>query len=364
MRRRLVVAIAGVAAVAVAAPRRAARRSCSQRNYRDEELLRLQRDTVAATRAIDVPAAGGDPVELPRDRRRLAVYDRAGSRLAGAGPRSAPPMVRTALRGGRVADASGNGRLTVGRTAAERRARDRRRAGRALRRRGRERRPRGVAPARRRGARHHRRRRARGRLCSPAGWRRRWSGSPRRRDGSARVTSRSRTERAGVPEVDEVAAALDATAARLDELVHARAGVQRRRVAPAADPAARRCASSSRPSSCAATRPPRSPRPSLRSTVSTSRSTPCSPWRATRNAGRRSPTSSCCWTRRSPLARAARDRRAGAARPDAGRGGAGAGIGARRRRGARRPARQRRAPRGRRGHRRACTAATAGYPST
>ena len=65
MRRRLVIAIAGVAAVAVlllAVPLAIV----LQRTYRDEDLLRLQRDTVAATRGIDLSARRSDPIELPR----------------------------------------------------------------------------------------------------------------------------------------------------------------------------------------------------------------------------------------------------------------------------------------------------------
>lgn len=53
MKRRLVLAIVGVATLSVvlfAVPLGLS----VQRTYRDEELLRLQRDTVAATRAIDL----------------------------------------------------------------------------------------------------------------------------------------------------------------------------------------------------------------------------------------------------------------------------------------------------------------------
>lgn len=55
------LAIAGTAAVAVvllAVPLAV----ILQRSNRDEELLRLQRDTVAATRQVDL-AGGRDPVE-------------------------------------------------------------------------------------------------------------------------------------------------------------------------------------------------------------------------------------------------------------------------------------------------------------
>jgi signal transduction histidine kinase len=110
VRRRLVLAIAGVAAASVvvlAIPLALV----LQTSYRDEELLRLARDTTAATRAIDVGAdtRRGDPIELPPGRDALTVYDRAGRRMAGSGPAVAPPIVRTALRTGRSADVSGTG---------------------------------------------------------------------------------------------------------------------------------------------------------------------------------------------------------------------------------------------------------------
>ena len=57
MRRRLVLAIAGVAAGAIilfGVPLALV----VQRNFRDEELVRLQRDTVAATRNLDLPRTG------------------------------------------------------------------------------------------------------------------------------------------------------------------------------------------------------------------------------------------------------------------------------------------------------------------
>ncbi len=79
--------------------------------YRDRELLRLQRDTVAATRAVDLTPGTGDPIELPPTRDRLAVYDRAGRRQAGTGPASADGMLRAALASGRLGARSGGGRL-------------------------------------------------------------------------------------------------------------------------------------------------------------------------------------------------------------------------------------------------------------
>ncbi|MEA2192648.1 MAG: hypothetical protein QOI73_2769, partial [Solirubrobacteraceae bacterium] len=88
MRRRLILAIVGVAAAAVmlfALPLAVVLRD----GYRDQELLRLQRDTVAAARQIDLGNSAGDPVELPAGPDRLAVYDAAGRRVAG-GARGGP----------------------------------------------------------------------------------------------------------------------------------------------------------------------------------------------------------------------------------------------------------------------------------
>ncbi|MEA2362536.1 MAG: hypothetical protein QOD71_1681 [Thermoleophilaceae bacterium] len=84
-----------------------------QRSHRDEELLRLQRDAVAATRTIDLSTASSDPVELPPSTDALAVYDRSGRRVAGRGPARADPLVRRVLRGGRLAGGTSENRLTV-----------------------------------------------------------------------------------------------------------------------------------------------------------------------------------------------------------------------------------------------------------
>ena len=96
VKRRLVPAIAGVAACAVvlfAVPFAVV----LQRNFRDQELLRLQRDTVAATRSIDLTPGARDRLELPASRDRLAVYNTAGTRVAGHGP--LPCRCRHAERG-------------------------------------------------------------------------------------------------------------------------------------------------------------------------------------------------------------------------------------------------------------------------
>jgi signal transduction histidine kinase len=82
-----------------------------QRTYRDEELLRLQRDTVAAARQIDLSQTASDPIELPRTSDELGVYDRAGRRLAGAGPARADALVRAAVRTGKTRQAERHGLL-------------------------------------------------------------------------------------------------------------------------------------------------------------------------------------------------------------------------------------------------------------
>lgn len=217
MRRRLVLAIALVAAAAVtlfAVPLALV----LQRGYRDEDLLRLQRDAVAATRQIDLGAQPGDPIELPRVAGRLAVYDRSGARVAGDGPPRGDATVRAALRSGHPEDdtvaggpvvavplvvherVSGVARLTRSHAAA---ARDTRAAWLLL--------AAGAAAivvlavlaATLIGR----------RLARPL---ERLAGDARRLgEGDFSV----RAARAGVTEVDAVAAAIDATAARLDDLV-------------------------------------------------------------------------------------------------------------------------------------------------
>jgi signal transduction histidine kinase len=112
MRRRLVVAIAGVATAAVvlfAVPLGLV----LAHSYRDRELLRLQRDTVAATRRVDVARPGGDRVELPASSDLLAVYDRSGRLVEGRGPARADALVREVLRSGRPADRAADGGLSA-----------------------------------------------------------------------------------------------------------------------------------------------------------------------------------------------------------------------------------------------------------
>ena len=96
MKRRLIPAIAGVAACAVALfalPLAVV----LQRNYTDDELLRLQRDTVAATRSIDLTSSARDHLELPASHDRLAIYDITGAKLVGRGPSRADAPTRSAL---------------------------------------------------------------------------------------------------------------------------------------------------------------------------------------------------------------------------------------------------------------------------
>jgi signal transduction histidine kinase len=112
MRRRLVLAIAGVAAVAVvlfATPLG----YVLGRSYRERELLRLQRDTVAATRKVDVGRHGSDRLELPATGDALAVYDRSGRRVGGRGPARDDALVMAVARSGRPADAAPRGMLVA-----------------------------------------------------------------------------------------------------------------------------------------------------------------------------------------------------------------------------------------------------------
>ena len=111
MRARLILAIAGVAAAAVALLA-IPLGLVLQNNYRDDELLRLQRDTVAATREIDL-SSGHDPVEVPPTTDDLAVYDQNGKRVAGRGPMVGDPLVREAIRSGRIADQHTEGQFAV-----------------------------------------------------------------------------------------------------------------------------------------------------------------------------------------------------------------------------------------------------------
>jgi signal transduction histidine kinase len=112
VRRRLILAIAGVATAAVALfalPLAVV----LERSYREDELLRLQRDTIAATRRIDVRAPPQDPLELPTSHDSITVYDAAGRRVAGTGPVAADDLVRRALATGRPVEVDRSGKLQV-----------------------------------------------------------------------------------------------------------------------------------------------------------------------------------------------------------------------------------------------------------
>jgi signal transduction histidine kinase len=111
MKRRLVLAIAGVAAAAVAMfalPLAVV----LERSYRDEALLTLQRDTIAATRGIDL-SGGPDQIELPRFNGKIGIYGRRGSLIAGAGPRAADRPTQSAIRGHEPTGSTPNGQLVV-----------------------------------------------------------------------------------------------------------------------------------------------------------------------------------------------------------------------------------------------------------
>ncbi|MFN8111355.1 MAG: HAMP domain-containing sensor histidine kinase [Thermoleophilia bacterium] len=96
MRRRLMVAMVAVAAMAVglfAFPFGLTLRS----TYRDEELLRLQRDAIADTRSVDLSPGEQRGIELPTTADRLGAYGLGGRLDAGTGPAHADALVTAAL---------------------------------------------------------------------------------------------------------------------------------------------------------------------------------------------------------------------------------------------------------------------------
>lgn len=112
MRRRLVLVVGSVTAVAlilVAAPLA----FVLKRNYQDEELLRLQSDTVASTRGIDLSNARNDPIEVPQSDATISVFDRGGTLVGGAPAPAQRALVMEANASGRIAQASPSGMLVV-----------------------------------------------------------------------------------------------------------------------------------------------------------------------------------------------------------------------------------------------------------
>lgn len=217
MRRRLAGTIAGVAAAAVvlfAVPLGLV----LERANRDEALLRLQRDAVAATRQVDLTAGRGDRIELPRSADRLGVYDRSGRRVAGRGPLVADGPVRSALGRARPAnEASGDSYVAAAPLLAGERVAGAVRAERSSANAGADATSSWLALVAIGGAvivlAALAALFAGGRLARPL---ERLAASARRL-GEGDFAARA--PRAGIAEVDAVAGALDATAERLDALV-------------------------------------------------------------------------------------------------------------------------------------------------
>ncbi|MEY2422720.1 MAG: hypothetical protein QOI95_2787 [Acidimicrobiaceae bacterium] len=100
MSRRILLAIVGVTALAVVGfgvPLGIA----VAHLYRDEAISALERDASKAIAEIPVPSNPGDAPELPplHDQTKLAIYDGSGNRIAGEGPASADDPVRRAQSG-------------------------------------------------------------------------------------------------------------------------------------------------------------------------------------------------------------------------------------------------------------------------
>jgi signal transduction histidine kinase len=112
MRRRITLAIVGVAAAAVLALALPLAIGAAQL-YRDDELLSLERDATAAARSFDARAAPGDPIEFALTDDEVAAYDRAGRLLGGDGPASADAVAERTLATGRVSDLEASGHLVV-----------------------------------------------------------------------------------------------------------------------------------------------------------------------------------------------------------------------------------------------------------
>ena len=113
MRRRIIWSIVGVSVVALLVLGIPLGVAVGRLN-RNEAVLRLEREASEERRAINVAnLTRGDPVELPREAPiDFALYSRAGVKVAGVGPASADAPVRLAL-GGDVHDARQGGRIVV-----------------------------------------------------------------------------------------------------------------------------------------------------------------------------------------------------------------------------------------------------------
>lgn len=110
MHRRLVLVVGGVAAAALVLFAVPLALTLKQ-SYEDEELLKLQRDTVAATREIDLAGRPQDPIEIPDGGDAVTVYDRDLEPVGRTGPPIESPLVAEALASGRIAERSADGRL-------------------------------------------------------------------------------------------------------------------------------------------------------------------------------------------------------------------------------------------------------------
>jgi signal transduction histidine kinase len=114
VKRRIVLSIMGVAAVAVllvGVPLALA----VEHLYASQEILRLERAASDARRGVDVTTVGlENSINLPNDAgpSRYSVYDPAGRRVAGVGPETADAPIRNALHGA-VTDARVNGEIVV-----------------------------------------------------------------------------------------------------------------------------------------------------------------------------------------------------------------------------------------------------------
>ncbi|MFL5863846.1 MAG: sensor histidine kinase [Solirubrobacteraceae bacterium] len=112
MKFRIVWAIGSVAAIAIilfGIPLAIA----LKRTYRDEEMLRLQRDAIAASRSVDTAASASDRPELPQFAGRIAVYGLTLGRLAGSGPSRGDATVRNAAASRSPQQTAAAGRLVV-----------------------------------------------------------------------------------------------------------------------------------------------------------------------------------------------------------------------------------------------------------